>query len=261
MCPRLLSTSWNSDSTALDQFPPWEAAIKTGLKHPQSTHFFVIDKSCTQQFRKEQTFCIFSNFRHSAVESTPPGTHRLALSLETGLRRWPWGSRLGPSAGLSSPGEGATSTMWSSKPTQWSCRWEKNRITYFKCNTVLLCVSLGSLDGQCCWSILGKCNNNVGMIGKWSGKQSMEGVGSVLATKPTPAKSNWQIINQPLPWLPVWLVTTGSAKKTGTARNIHIGRHPNLRIALSVHWSSVKSYLHVHQVWPLLIEIPKSVRV
>ena len=138
---------------------------------------------------------------------------------------------------------------------------KENRITYFKCNTVLLCVSLGSLDGQCCWSILGKCNNNVGMIGKWSGKQSMEVVGSVLATKPTPAKSNWQIINQPLPWLPVWLVTTGSAKKTGTARNIHIGRHPNLRIALSVHWSSVKSYLHVHQVWPLLIEIPKSVRV
>ena len=78
-----------------------------------------------QKFRKEQTFCIFSNFRHSAVESTPPGTHRLALSLETGLRRWPWGSRLGPSAGPSSPGEGATSTMWSSKPTQWSCRWRK----------------------------------------------------------------------------------------------------------------------------------------
>ena len=50
-------------------------------------------------------------------------------------------------------------------------------------------------------------------------------------------------------------------QKTGTARNIHIGRHPNLRIALSVHWSSVKSYLHVHQVWPLLIEIPNSVRV
>ena len=237
MCPRLLSTSWNSDSTALDQFPPWEAAIKTGLKHPQSTHFFVIDKSLGKS--KHSVFSQISGIQRSNLRHREP----------TGLL-WAWKRGFGDDPEdpdwdpvRDCPVRERALRQPCGHPSQPSDHAGEKKTGLHILSAILLCVSLGSLDGQCCWSILGKCNNNVGMIGKWSGKQSMEGVGSVLATKPTPAKSNWQIINQPLPWLPVWLVTTGSAKKTGTARNIHIGVEGIIILEL------------------LLIEIPNSVRV
>ena len=88
------------------------------------------------QIHRLEAFLVYQSdieyFRPSAVEYTRRVTRRPASSWGTGPRRWPWGSRLGLSAAPSSRGGVAMSTMSSSRPTLWSCRWRLGLIVLRK---------------------------------------------------------------------------------------------------------------------------------